>query len=54
MNDKTSQRIFVNQAIVIGVLGVLAWLTGGNSTANISFAQVLERVEKSQIQMEKC
>jgi len=41
-------RAAVAAVVVMGVLGLFAWMTGGNSTANISFAQVLEQVEKSQ------
>ncbi len=34
--------------VVIGVVGVLAWLTGGNGTVSISFAQVIEPIRQAE------
>ncbi len=33
--------------VVIGVVGLLTWLTGGNGTARISFAQVIEPIRQA-------
>ena len=33
--------------LLVGVLGILAWLTGSNGTANITFAQVIEPIRQA-------
>ena len=41
-------RVAAAAAVLLAGVGLITWLTRGNGIANLSFAQVLERVEQSQ------